>query len=407
MRAISGFLVVLALVPACSSSKKAGVREAFGGSAASRREVRLRVTEYFRLFTGTIELTSDNIVRSTEDPVTTRRALRLKIDTVAACQSAAFHADADAALVDIWAFVHQLNFAFTEGDGKDAFGDQQYILVEAMEKLVDELGQLEKYLPGDPAESRAGIEEWAARNPVEIRGYRPSTAPRLAELTGDPKMGAFDVVANLPQQMTDLSDRMTVLAETIPRQVRWQAEFIIDEIQNAKETKETLDLFARMSDSLDRVATIEDRIPDLLEEQRALVMADVHTEINIQRPIVMTMVEELVGKQRDWVLTEVDEQRDLILAALQKEREIILETVDRQMDDVFKAVEKEREAILAAVDEQRVATLEEAHKIMDDGLQEARKLIDHFFWRLVQACGALIVFFFLARLAFLRLAPKP
>ena len=44
---------------------------------------------------------------------------------------------------------------------------------------------------------------------------------------------------------------------------------------------------------------------------------------------------------------------------------------------------------------------------MDDGLQETRALIDHFFWRLVQACGALIVLFFLVRLAFLRLAPKP
>src|SRR5271170_3037608 len=99
-------------------------------------QLQLQVYEMGRLFSGDIVRASDSIAVETTDPHVRQRALMWKLDGIPLVQEAALRDDPLIAELDLAAFVDQQQAYFTSGDGREAFGAQQPVAVNASHDMV-------------------------------------------------------------------------------------------------------------------------------------------------------------------------------------------------------------------------------------------------------------------------------
>jgi hypothetical protein len=350
----------------------------------TEREVRAELLDFVRLFDQAVAGTADGILLDTDDAELRRRAILWKIHAIPACQAAAFQESPTLGLVDVWTLVLQMNAHFTVGEGKGRFGPYQPRVLAACQRLVDAAGRLTRLLPGtDPEAIRKSLEEWVTTHPITDQGrVRPSPMSELSRLIGARELSTLGALVSMEQHVADLTFRLGMYAESMPRQARWQGELMTEELFQRPKFQESLRDFAVMASSLEELAGYEQVISTQIDE--AMVKVD---------------------RLTDGLLASVDDQRSATLTVVTEERKAILEEVDRQRTATLSVVQDEREAILAAATEsrneieklvrtERDRTVADAERIvnasMEQGGSQARELIDHLFLRAVQAGAALI-----------------
>jgi hypothetical protein len=400
-------ILVLALFVAagCGSSKQARWIDQVEKEDVSERELRLRLMDYLREFGGAVGVSANEIRDRSDDPELRMKAYQWKSGMVLAAQTAAFQPDPVAGLLNLWTLVLQLKIFFREGAGKELFGEHQQIAVVTTDHLYDEIQHFEPFLPGEnPAETKAKIAQWAAAHPLKEPHYaRRSPAADLAKTIGDPNLSAFAVVESLDERMNVLMERMQFYIETMPPIARLQAEQTGELFLNDKRVVASREDLAVMAVSLDRLSSIEDRLPEIIGEQ---VLEKTKPEIDrilgkVDDQRVATL--DAVTKEREAIFESVKELKASTVETVQNERELILAKVDEQVASTIETVQKERELIFAEVDKQRLDTLAQVRQLTEDSLDRsmsgAKSLIHAFFWGVALAGGALIAVWFVARLA--------
>ncbi|MHC4225772.1 MAG: hypothetical protein ACYSUN_17445, partial [Planctomycetota bacterium] len=316
----------------------------------------------------------------------------------------AFQPDPVAGLLDLWTLIYQFKTFFEGGGGKKLFGEHQQIAVVTANHLYEEIQAFEPFLPGDnPAETKAKIANWAAAHPLKEPFHaRRSPAADLAKSIGDPKLSAFAVVESLDERMNVLMERMQFYIQTMPNIARLQAERTGELFLNDKRIVASREDLNVMAVSLDRLSSIEDRLPEIVGEQ---VIEQTKPEIDrifdkVDKQRVNTL--EAVTKERKAIFDQVEQLKASAIETVEKERELIMAKVDEQVTSTIETVQKEREVIFTEVDKQRLDTLAEVRRLTEDSLDRsmsgAKGLIHAFFWGVALAGGALIVIWFVARL---------
>lgn len=399
--AIRIVLPILVLFAGCTGSGGQGklLKDRERERGVTEREVRAELLDFVRLFDQAVSGAADEILRDTNEVELRRRAIIWKIHAIPACQAAAFQESPTLGLVDVWTLVLQMSAHFHVGEGKGRFGPYQSRVLAACQRLVDAAGKLTRLLPGnDPEAMRKSLEAWVVTHPITDQGrVRPSPMGELSRLVGARELSTLGALVSMEQHVADLTYRLGLYAESMPRQARWQAELMTEEVFQRPKFRESLHDFAVMASSLEEVAGYEKVIKDQLGD--ALAKAD---RLSVD------------------LLASVDGQRTATLAAVTAEREAVLGEVDRQREATLAAVQTEREAILLAATEsrkelesfvrtERDRTVADAERIVNESMERgdshARGLIDHLFLRAVQAGAALIGMALVAALIY-RLTPS-
>jgi hypothetical protein len=171
----------------------------------------------------------------------------------------------------------------------------------------------------------------------------------------------------MSEQVVQLSSRLNMYADLIPRQARWQADFAI-----MNYLKDTASLMAR----IDRLLYSLEKVSDVVE-----------------------MSPELIEYNRDATLREIDHQRRETLALLQEERKAIGQFVTSEREEVLNILMQERLIVLNQLAEEREIALEEIRNLTSDVVvqsgMEAERIVDKIFWR------TLIFLFILGAMGFI------
>jgi hypothetical protein len=232
---------------------------------------------------GRVEQTVDRIRAESRDPDVRRRALALKVDVVPAIYAAAYHVEPFTAAVDVWALTYQLLHYVTEGPGRDAFGPQQPQAVECARAMVADADAMVRSIASTPdvfARGRKRLVDWAEKHPIEYTFH--SRASVVTVLVEDMRSNdVFGAVGQASATLDDVAERLNSLAARMPKQARWHARLLIEELAGDKGVEGVLgdiDAAARRTNALmddlpGTVTAAASPIRDMLADERRAWLA--------------------------------------------------------------------------------------------------------------------------------------
>jgi len=311
-------------------------------AAVTSTQLQLRVYETGRRLGSAIEATADSVAALTEDPDLQRRALLWKTSSIPLVQEASLRNEPLVAVVDLWAFTVQQADYFQDGDGSDAFGPLQPVVLAAADAMVADARRTagRTVSSGEvPPESVRALHDWAASHP--IRGAEMRRESLLASdwsILGLHESSLFGTVASVDRSLLTVSHRLGYINEGLMKQVRWNAELMADDALAAPRVDTLLSALtattAAMADLLrDAPSTLDRVMEDLSARKRAEMAA--------------------LDRQRVETLAALERQRVETLAALADERAAALE-----------ALRSERVATLASVDSIAQRTIDHAEVVV-------------------------------------------
>jgi len=367
-RTLSGQLVAGGLVAglaACSLNTRNAppTTMAAAGVTVPADRVQIDAFEASRRFVLTIEQTVQVILDSSDDPAARRRAMLWRINGVTAAQDAAIRFEPFVSVLDLYALSEQQRRFFTDGAGRNHFGQLQPLVVSRVTETHSALREyLTRLVPEARADSIASeLDAWADRHPIEDELFgRPTVTSVAARVIRTDETSLFSAVGDMQSRLRSLDGRVAILQNSIAKQVGWQAEYLAGEAFGSNRVDSLLGATTKLAGAVDRISLVAEGTPGLVRGERAAVMAGVSAE-------------------RQAVLAGVKEERVAVLAALDQQRELVFQELNRQ----------------------RAATMNEseqlATRLMDRSSQRLDGLVDHLVWRLALlivfplAAGAMIL----------------
>jgi hypothetical protein len=316
------FLPLLWLVASCASAppRQTEFMASVEGVEMSSRELRLRLYSFTNDFGGGVERTADLIYLASDDPQIRRNSILWKLSAVPALHNQVFVEDPLVGCINAYAFCElMVQFFSPRGAGATVFGDQQWLAVAVSDTMQRRIYEVLLQVKPDieNAAFRAQVAEYVEQFPLQDLTFaRQSTMATMAPLMSAVGPGGLDATGAMNEQMRVMNDRLAIYAESAPKQVRWQAELMLE------------------------------RFPDLADEQREAVIEAARAEALAAWEVVARMIEEMraetmrdLGGERAAIMRGISEERQAALEALAGERQIVLTTL-----------QTEREAILASVE---------------------------------------------------------
>jgi hypothetical protein len=318
-----------------------------GGTQASLHELRTTQNVLALRVPGTLEAATDGIAAQSTDVVIKRHALLFKIEVIPAFYEALFNADPLAGTLDAWSLSIQLEGYLASGAGKNFFGPQQSLAIDAAAKVRLQI----EFAARSVAKSSEGfsrakgtVEDWAQKNPIEGNFYsRPSILPELAKLSAQSSdISVFQAVGDITGTVNDIATRLDIYAAYLPKAGRWQAELLLEEVSDRTESQRVMSTFQS-------VEKMTDRVSELLSPEA------------IQNALNISLRE--LRKEQVAAMASVDVQRKETLLYLTQEREAALAAVDAQRRDVMADMDRQRTALMQQVDVLKKQTLQDVDDV--------------------------------------------
>jgi hypothetical protein len=321
--------VVLAFALAAGCSLEAPEKTGLLGTAAP--EARISSTE-LSTWIGDAALNSadriqqgaNRIRAATRDPVIRRNALLWKINAIQAGFRAASRRDALSAFADLSALAYQMADFFDTGAGRDAFGPQQSIAIEAS-RTIEARMDMTYMAMMKPESAERLLKEWkefvshfAKKYPIEsldfirepVTGHPESRAIAQVESIGA-VVGGLELDVDTAQRLLD------AYLQYIPAIARWEAELLLDDLRREGVLADTFTILRDIESLVRDTATRQ--IPELLNGQTSRVLSE-------------------VGAERKAALAEIDRQRLETLEFIRGEREMVVHELRAAVREIIGAV---------------------------------------------------------------------
>jgi hypothetical protein len=343
----------------------------------SAEELRIRVRALAMPFSGIMEEAADEFVAANDDPEWFRRALMWKINGIPAMQRALFVQDPLAALLDTWVLLAQMRVFFESGPGSNADRLGRDHALRAVDRMEDQIESLALSISatGEVDHVKELVYKIASEQAVkETFATRATTSAELAEFTAETNPGIGSAVGALTTGLGDVWSRMDVYTVFLPKQARWQAEYMVLELAAGTDPKEIVESISNITDSIDRIATTVEVAPGLLSEEREIVLRTLQEE----RIIALRTLQEELKTAYEFINNERIATFSESLAA---ERKAMLE-----------ALTVERIATMEAIRDERIAAMKDLDAIVGGLAEESMiRIVDRLFIRLLILIAILIV----------------
>jgi len=286
--ATSGCMSTQSVSPVAESLDSLGI------SNRGVREANIRVAYRYGL---AVEQAADSIIMLAKDQAAKVNAYIWKIYCIPVIRQIYSQSDPVVSAFDGLAFSMQCREYFTTGIGKDRFGAHQQIALNAVETIERRLVEANRrYLTTANFDSLiATTSRWATKNPLTNHVFeRASFFNEMDALLGRQDYSVGSAVGRIADDVDDLSGRLSLLSAQLPREARWQGEYLITDLA-LKERLNSIDTtmmslratFATLDEELrtDGVpvditvirqlhSTIKTAL-DQLSAERAIVMAEI------------------------------------------------------------------------------------------------------------------------------------
>ena len=259
---------------------RSGVTSLYDGSEGiTQAELRNRMFEYSSGFDVFVGEAADRISTATSDPRLRRSSLLWKIRMPDAASLAATLPDPREAYVESLTLAIAQRQFFDNGNGKDMFGPQQSIALEAARDIEGRAVLIgETFLKHEQlVELRANLEKLALENPIRGEFLREGIQ---AGLDNAESKGTFDDIFALPmapfralegvdtgaqaiREFNLTAQRATDLIADLPQRVRWQLELLTYDLQEqGGALEQALKSFDTLAQSSDRLSLAAESLPE-------------------------------------------------------------------------------------------------------------------------------------------------
>jgi hypothetical protein len=287
-------------------------------------------------------------------------------------QTSLLNTDPVASVIDTWTFIFQMSAYMEQPAVKDGLGPFSQVPPEALRKMESEMEQLVRSAaPSAEIEDiRRRVRTWASAHPIQAGlSGRKSADFDLIRSTYQDDFGARSSLKALQEGLGDITARLDSYNSYLPKQARWQAELLANDLSRDPAFGMAASNFAILAKAAQQSVTSLDRIPQMAGRARELAIADVDQ----QRLAVQSF---LIG-ERERLADELTGQRIDAIADLRGER--LAATAD---------LRAERQIVLDAVHAEEVGAMSDLRELslqtLDDFDQRSRRLADHIFWRALE-----------------------
>ena len=327
------------------------------------RAIRTRTNEVFTRMAGNVEELADGIFMGSDNPVIANRALLWKIGSISAAQHSFFDNDPIISMLDAYAFSKQQHHFFTVGKGRDLFGPWQ---TEVNAHAAQLLSVMEDMIRGLCVDRNyecaiiANIDNWAEDNTINSLYFnRKSIIENLAELVGPFKAGIGKSVVEMTESLQDMSSRMNIYSQFLPKQMRWEMQLVLVQL----EMKNLIDTSMSTMSQLNAMSGI---MPGKMDSLLTVSLSELH--------LITGIATASIGNERlamqHWGSGLTDSLTLLMLNESNRWENI--------------------------VNEQREMAMLGANDIVSASADPVNEMIDHAFWRGVQLLLIAVVLFVLA-----------
>lgn len=389
-------LLSLPLLACTSTSDTAHILQQNPSITMSSQDLRGRVRSLARPLAGIIERSADWVIKGTDDPNIRLKALIVKTEAIPALFEALFRKDPGVALIDASAFIEQFRQDIVESNNNLLNDEQKAILDDASDEMKQRLQAV--FLRAGASQSDVDefwvdIEGWARRHPIDGNfAVRDSTSSLLKSWGTVSKANLGSAISSTQAELADFAARADIYAEHLPRQSRWQAQILVEEMMAKGIITDAIDQAGTFPVSIEGLpidieAFSEGLIDDLLSE--------------------MPQVGQWIDDERDVSFGFLTSERRAILSQITAERIAILEAVAAERIAILSTVESERELIVEVLKAERKASFVDLEAIVSSALVSARReLIDHIFIRALQLLALILPIVFIGALFLIWFAGK-
>jgi len=338
-------------------------------------QLRQRLYDFTSRHARVIERAADAIMQASGDPAVRERALLWKLQAIPEVHRAAFKSDPLVGLIDTAVLCGQMLEFFRDGAGSNLFGKHQHIAIEAYESLNRDIWRLSESITrsGDPATMRKLIAEYVAEHPIDDELFlRDSVEPLLA-FVAKGRAGAGTVILGLGEVLDDLSKRLTIYTEHLPREARWQAELAAMRLMQDPPVADALLAAESLAGSHEQLAGSHERLAQSVASGLDLITAE-----------------------HEVAFGELEDLTQRTIAALRLEREALVRAIEAQSELVLQRVREERIATMSQLEQMLETTIDSAFDRSED-------LADRLFFRALILIVILAAMLLVVAIVFMRL----
>jgi hypothetical protein len=325
-------------------------------------ELRARIYNYQNHFAAVVQSAANAIIDEERDLEIQEAAIRWKVNSIPAMEKAVFQTDPLAALGDAWLVTVAMARFLDEGNGEGLFGASHSIAVGAARRLESDMEQLAEVVLGSAraGQAKQRIERWTEENPIGDLTFGRRSGMMDLSLATAAGLGVsgLQAVGEIETTARDLSERLTVYFERLPKQMRWNAELVVIEVMREFAGQMFSDIRS-IEGSVRGVRSFLDTAPALVSTEREAILQAMNLEIG-------------------HTLESVDRQRVETLDTLQGERTIILQTLQNELQSGLESVRQERIAALADFEKLTQRMIETSTQNVESS---AQRIVDGLFWR--------------------------
>jgi len=350
-RIVAGMVLAMSAAGCPKTSPNTGAMQQAPNVNVSADLLQLRVYEAGRDASVSIIAAADSIALVSSDPAVRRRALQWKISAVPLVQEASLRNDPLVAGVDLAAFGVQQQEYFATGEGKDAFGSQQPIAVNASRTMASDIAaSLRRSLTGGALSPGFAdtLRYWASRHPIHgpyLR--RESVLGASWDALGVSSTSLVDVVGTMDRTLRGITLRLGTINESLAEQMRWNAQLMSDEA-----------LSSPRGDSLFTTGTGALRSAGLLADSAT----------------------SLIARERIALLAGIDRQRVLALADVNRQRLETMRDITIERIAVESLIAVQRRALMADVHAERIATMLAVDSLAQRTIDRSAAAVSRLVW---------------------------
>ncbi|NVJ86679.1 MAG: hypothetical protein HWE15_10265 [Algoriphagus sp.] len=325
------------------------------------------MNDFFYRFERSITESADSIIRASSDSRIDQEALIWKMNAIPVANGSIYNNDPFLGYIDVAVFTYQMKLFFEEGKGKDLFGEHQKIAIQTLDMLWEEILNIGRDLVPDKdiSEGRKLVIEFAEKNPITSSYFvRKSTIPLMTQIQMVEKVTFKGLAVDMSQSLDGLRSQVSSYMEVLPKQVRWEAEYLLNNTLNNPELSSRIDSLTQL---LERSVLFIESSPELIDDQREAAFEDIRAE-------------------RIAVLQAIRQERAIVLEELKSERAIIIGELSEELT-------KQQEAII-----QDLTVL--TNQSLEITFDRMESLVDKLYWRTVVLISVLLVVVFIGLIVY-------
>lgn len=325
-----------------------------GGEPMPSRDLNLRLQtrEFAGVFSVRVAKVADDIAAGTSSAEVRANTIRWKLAATAQARQAAFGVDPMVSLVDTWTFCRQMSDHFTRYSGEQSLGTNGHLATKLAQEMAGEIEAVARRIlsPGEFDRASAFVAGYASTNTLTSLAFERDSAALPWRREGAPDVSP--TMGNMPEAISDLSDRVSAVSQQIPLEVRWRVDL---ERAGWEPFAGELKKFSSGADAMFQT------FPVLAENTRVLV-ENARQMTKAAGELSGTLAPELAKFDQQWKST---------LVALKTEREAVMEAVRTERVEVIKSLEAQRESLARDFARERAEVAVAADKMAQNAIDHA------------------------------------